>query len=142
MATINEIAQAVVTELNSASFSLPFTAERRYLPRFELSDLQTLRVTVVPQGVTTEAAARAHNQYDYAIDVAVQQKLSDDENDPIDDLLTLVEELADFFRLRRLADYPAAHWIKTDHKAIYAPEHLDQLRQLTSLLTLTYRVVR
>lgn len=142
MAVINEIADAVVAELNAGTFSLPFTAERLYLPAFELADMQTLHVTVVPKGITTDAAARTQDQQDYAIDVAVQQKLTSTANGPIDALVTLVEELADHFRFRRLTTYPDAIWIKTEQQPVYAPEHLEQLRQFTSLFTLTFRVIR
>lgn len=142
MAVITDIADAVVAELNAGSFSLSFTAERLYLPAFELADMQSLHVTVVPKSVATDAAARTQNQQDYAIDVAVQQKLTSTANAPIDALVTLVEELADHFRFRRLQNYPDAIWLKTEQQPVYAPEHLEQLRQFTSLLTLTFRVIR
>ena len=54
----------------------------------------------------------------------------------------VVEEIADFFRLRRLSSYPDAIWTKTRHDPIYAQEHWDELRQFTSILTFTFRVVR
>ena len=142
MAVITDVADAVVAELNAGSFSLPFTAERLYLPVFELADMQALHVTVVPKSVATDAAARTQNQQDYAIDVAVQQKLSSTANALIDELVTLVEELADHFRFRRLENYPDAIWLKTEQKPVYAPEHLEQLRQFTSLFTLMFRVIR
>jgi hypothetical protein len=56
--------------------------------------------------------------------------------------MELVQEIADRLRFDRLAGYPLAVWIKTEHTAIYAPEHLDQLRQFTSVLTLTFRAMR
>jgi hypothetical protein len=56
--------------------------------------------------------------------------------------MALVEEIADFFRLRRLTSYPDAIWVRTDNVPVYAPEHLEEFRQFTSVLTLTFRVVR
>jgi hypothetical protein len=53
-----------------------------------------------------------------------------------------VEEIGLFLRDRRLAACPAAVWLRTENVPIYAPEHLDELRQFTSVLTLTFRVVR
>ena len=142
MAVITDIADAVATEINAGSFSQPVSATREYLPAFELADMQTLRVTVVPKSVTTLPGGRAHNQYDYAIDVAVQKKLDAADNTEIDELMTLVDELADHLRFKRLTDYPNAAWLKTENQPVYAQEHLQELRQFTSVLTLTFRVVR
>jgi hypothetical protein len=56
--------------------------------------------------------------------------------------MELVEEIADFFKQRRLDAYPQAVWVKTENAPIYAAEHMDELRQFTSVLTLTFRVLR
>ena len=48
----------------------------------------------------------------------------------------------DHFRHKRLDSFRAAVWVKTEHEPIYAQEHLDQMRQFTSVLTLTFRVMR
>ena len=74
MATILTIADAVVAELNGTSFSLPFTATRAYIPRFDLADMATLRVTVVPKGLEIAAGSRGKDQHDYRVDVGVQQR--------------------------------------------------------------------
>ena len=142
MAVITDIADAVAAEINAGSFSQQVSAAREYLPAFELADMQTLRVTVVPKSVTTLPGGRAHNQYDYAIDVAVQKKLDAADNAEIDELMTLVDELADHLRFKRLTDYPNAAWLKTENQPVYAQEHLQELRQFTSILTFTFRVMR
>ena len=142
MAVITDIADAVAAEINAGSFSQLVSAARDYLPAFELADMQTLRVTVVPKSVTTLPGGRAHNQYDYAIDVAVQKKLDAADNTEIDELMTLVDELADHLRFKRLTDYPNAAWLKTENQPVYAQEHLQELRQFTSILTFTFRVMR
>ena len=142
MADITDVADAVVAELNAASLSLPLTAERHYVPSFELQEMQDLHVTVVPKGVVITKSDRSRNTNDAQIDVAVQKKFETGDAAEIDPLVNLVEEIADFFRLRRLTAYPNAHWIKTEHAPIYAQEHWDELRQFTSVLTLTFRIVR
>ena len=142
MAVITDIADAVAAEINAGSFSQPVSATREYLPAFELADMQQLRVTVVPKSLTTLPGGRAHNQHDFAIDVAVQKKLDTADNSEIDDLMTLVDELADHLRFKRLTDYPNAVWLKTENQPVYAQEHLQELRQFTSILTFTFRVMR
>ena len=142
MSIITDIADAVAAELTAGSFSQPVAAERRNLPQFELADMKSLKVTVVPKGVVILPGGRTHGHYDYTIDVAVQKKVDQEEGTEVDELLGLVDEIADHLRFKRLTGFPGAVWLKTEHPAIYSQEHLHEMRQFTSLLTLTFRVAR
>ena len=137
-----QVADAVVAALNAGTFSQTVAAIRAYLPQFELPEMAVLHVTVVPKSVEISGACRNAAAYDYKVDVAVQKRFQEATAAELDPLLRLVEEIADHFRLRRLPAYPAAAWIKTEHTALYAPEHMESLRQFTSVLTLTFRVFR
>jgi len=140
MALIADIADAVVTELNAGSFSVPFTAERLYRPDFELADMKDLHVSVVPHGLEMSTAGRALSQHDVQIDLAVQKKLDAADNAEIDALMGLVEELAEFLRTKR--QFGDAVWVRTENSPVYSQEHLGELRQFTSVLTATLRVVK
>ena len=140
MALIADIADAVVTELNAGSFSVPFTVERLYRPDFELSDMKNLHVSVVPHGLEMSTAGRALSQQDVQIDLAVQKKLDAADNAEIDALMGLVEELAEFLRTKR--QFGDAVWVRTENSPVYSQEHLGELRQFTSVLTATLRVVK
>ena len=143
MSTLIAIADAVAANLNAASFSQPFTAERLYQPAFELADLADLKVSVVPKGVTIATASRDGSYFDCAVDIGIQKKLDTHEADAeIDALLDLAEEIADHLRMKRLADVPEAVWLSIEHEPVVAAEHLEQQRALTSILTVTYRVRR
>ncbi len=142
MAVITDIADAIVAELNAATFSQPVTAVRHYLPQFDLKEMQTLHVTVVPRAIVLAGGDRSRSQGDYSVDVAVQKKFETEENVELDPLTNLAEEIADYFRARRLVSFPNTAWIKTEQSVLYSPEHIDELRQFTSVLTLTYRVLR
>jgi hypothetical protein len=142
MAIVIDIADAVAAELSDGEFSQEFTAVRQYRPEFELPEMKDLHVTVVPKGVAITSLGRGVNQHDYQIDVAVQKKLATEDSAELDPLMALMEEIADFFRMRRLSSYPSAAWVKTENEPIYSQEHLGEMRQLTSVLTLTFRVVR
>ena len=142
MSVITDIAEAVKDELNGHDFSQEFEAVRLYQPLFELPEMKTLHVTVVPRGVDMQVSARTLVQHDYGIDVAVQKKFEADDAVELDPLMALVEEIADFFRLRRLDAVPAAIWVKTENKPVYSQEHMQQFRQFTSVITLTFRVLR
>ena len=142
MSVVTDVADAVVAELNAASLSLSLESERHYVPIFDLAEMTELHVSVVPRGMEITRTDRSRNKHDIQIDVAVQKKFEKGDTAEIDPLLDLVEEIADFFRLRRLASYPDAIWTKTKHDPIYAQEHWDELRQFTSIVTFTFRVVR
>jgi len=140
MALIADIADAVVAELNAGSFSVPLTAERLYRPDFELPDMKDLHVSVVPHGLEMSTAGRALSQHDVHIDLAVQKKLDAADNAEIDALMGLVEELAEFLRTKR--QFGDAVWVRTENSPVYSQEHLGELRQFTSVLTATLRVVK
>jgi hypothetical protein len=145
MSLITTIADALVMELNDApagTFAQAFTASRHYRPQFDLAELKTLRVSVVPKGIAVTGLMRNANQHDVSIDVAVQKKVSPDDAAELDGLMTLVEQIADFFRLRRLWALPEALWTQTQNVPVYSPEHLETKQVFTSVLTFTYRVVR
>ena len=149
MAVILDIADAVVTELNGHAFSQTFTAARFYRPLFDLKDMATLHVSVVPKAWSAEQAMRDGNQEEHQVDVGVQQKVADAPGPPaismqeqMDALVTLVQEIGDFFRLRRLDAYPDAGCVKVENVPVFAPDHLQEYRQFTSVLTLTFRVFR
>ncbi len=144
MSTITSIADAVTDRLNAGSFSQAFTAERHYQPQFDLADLETLRVSVVPRSLSISGSSRRQSQYDALIDIGIQKRLiaDGDEKAQVDALLDLVEEIADHLRFERLATMPEAVWVGLAHEPVIAAEHLEQHRQFTSLLTATYRVLR
>ena len=142
MPVITDIADAVVATLKEANFGEQIEAKRHYVPNFDLPEMKQLHVSVVPKGVTTAALGRSNNQHDYAVDIGVQKKLTKADNSELDGLLGLAEQVADHFRLKRLDSYPNAIWVKTEHKPIYFVDHIEQLRQFTSIVTVTFRVIR
>jgi hypothetical protein len=146
-ATVIQIADAVVTALNLATMSEPVTVRRFYLPEFDLKDMGTLHVSVVPAELDEEIADRSRDRAEYKIHVAVQKRVTT--NDPpgldssvLDGLMELVQQIDDIFRHKALAAFPQASWAKTENKPIYDPKHLKDHGQFTSLLVFTFRVMR
>jgi len=137
MSTINDVANAIVARLNARGFGQPFTAERKYQPVFDLPELATLRVSVVPKAVSITTASRHDSYFDCTVDVGIQDSPAE-----IDPLVNLVEEIADHLRLQRLDDLPEAVWMRIENDPVFAPELLDQQRVFTAVLTVTYRVRR
>ncbi len=141
MSDVIDITDAVVTWLNAGSFSQDFTAERHYQPKFELAALSTLTVAVVPRSRDDEPFARNRNQLEVGVDIGVMHKPADLDNATLDALCDLVEEIIEYFHFRRLAGMEVA-WVKTVNDPIFAPDHLRELRQFTSVISLTYRTVK
>ena len=136
------VADAVVTELATGTFSLPIDPVRRVLPDYELADLKELRVTVVPGSVEIEGASRALSQHDLLIDIGIQKKLGTDIDTEVAELCGLVEEIGDYLKRRSLQSVPDAVWVKSMNDPIYASDHLAEQRTFTSVLSVTYRVLK
>lgn len=141
MAVILDIADSIVAQLNGGSFSQQLAAERHYQPKFDLSEMTELKVSVVPRSLASKTLDRNRDSFDYLIDVAVQKK-TDMSQAILDALMTLVEEIADHFRTQPLASYPNARCTEVKNEPVYSLEHMDEFRQFTSIITLTYRTWR
>lgn len=140
MAAVIEIANAVVAELNrNATLTGKFTAEMNLLPEFELKDMKVLRVTVVPKSLKVAAQSRDSSGREVEIDIGVQQRTVEPKR--LAELLQLVEDIIAVFDRKRLTDYARAVCIKVENDPIYDPEHLRQMRQFTSVITLTFKVL-
>jgi len=144
MSLIVQVADAVTAELNAGTFTPAFTAQRRVLPVYELSELADLRVTVVPKSVEITGSTRAASQHDLTIDIGVQQRVppESDVDDVVLELGGLVDAIADYLRRRELGQLPGVNWVRTTNDPVYAPEHLTERRVFTSVLTVTYRGMR
>jgi beta-lactam-binding protein with PASTA domain len=141
-----DIADAVAAELNAAgagTFSIPFTAIRRVLPEFELAELKTLAVTVVPKSVEISTQTRSNCFRDISVDIGIQKKL--DKAPGLDpDVATigvLADQITNFLRKRTLSAANYVVWVKTVNDVVYSPEHLAEQRVYTSVLTVLYRMM-
>jgi hypothetical protein len=142
MALITDIADAVVDNLNDHDFSQDFTAERRYLATLDLKDMgDDLFVTVVMRSLETTAATRAGaTEKKYKIDIAVRKKLTKiEEDEEVDDLVDLVEEIIDYLNPIGMFNLARCHLI--ENVPVYIPEHLSTMRQFTSVITLSLKVI-
>ena len=141
MATVSAIASAVAAKMNATGFSQEFEAEVVFRPIFDLRNLKTLKVSVVPRAVSFERASRNANSRLVQVDIGIQRKLTDESD--IEPLLELVEEITLCFGVgKRLPEYPEALCVEIENEPVYAPEHIEQYRQFTSVVTLTFEVIR
>lgn len=142
---IAQIADAVVTELNDGQFGQEFTADRKWLVRWKLHDLQSLRVTVVPGPASYEKLDRCRDDQRHEMDIAVQKKIDPDKNTQVDELVGLMEEFIAHFRVKSLtAGGKAITCIQRalipGSNAAVAKEHLEDMRTFTGVLRTTWLV--
>jgi len=142
VSTVVDVADAVVASLNGASFSQPVSAERKYVPAVDLAELVDLHVTVVPRAVSITTATRDSSYFDCTVDVGIQKKVNPDDVAELDALVNLTQEIVDHLRMRRLETLPYAASMSIANDPVFAPEHLDQERAFTSVVSVTYRVRR
>lgn len=142
-----DIADAIVTGLNYRDgqnhglFTVPFTAVMTVLPMYELKDLESVKVTVMPKKVDIEPASRAADQYDFEIDIAVQQKLDAPIDASVATLAGLVNEIAAYFR-KRIYSSLGAVWVGTKIDPIFSIEHIQPPSVFTSVISVVFRVVQ
>lgn len=139
-----DIADSVAGELNSAAegtFSHEFTAQRTVLPEYDLSELSNLTISVVPSEAEITNASRASRQYDFAVDIGVQKKVSNIEADVLS-LSELVSEITEFLAGRRLTDVPWAVFNQITNAPIYSPEMLRDKKLFISVIRIQYRAIK
>ena len=137
------IANALAEWLKARSFSQPVTVARRHVVQFDLKDLKTTQVSVVPADWDSQVLTRVGDKLGFQIDVAVQQKLSASDLAASDALMGLVWEIEQAIKRLRLATTPPAQWTKVEKipgcEPGFAPEHLGQeFRTFTSVRRHTF----
>jgi hypothetical protein len=95
-----------------------------------------LHVTVVAAGRTIAPMSRAERQVEHRIEIAVQQKVAVEDPAACDPLLALVGEIAAALPALSM---PEGVWVRTEHAPLVDPNHINELRQFTSLITGTWR---
>jgi hypothetical protein len=133
-----QISDAVVAELRAGQFSRTFVPVRRLLPVRDLAELDELRVTVIPRAMESVPLARTTEKRTYTIDVGVQQRVGQDVELDAATVMSVAEEIAEFLRNRPLAEMKTASYVGHGIDPIYSPEHLEELRVATSVVTVRY----
>lgn len=142
MSLLIDTADAIVTTLNAASanatLSQSFTALRKYVPRTDLKDMDSLHVTVVPAISEPQRISRSRINLSMTITVAVQQRstLADPDNDAttFDPLVTLVEEIdALLLDTTLTVGSDKVTILSAAERESFLYEHMDKFRQFTSI---------
>ena len=135
------IADAIVSDCNAATWSEVCTFERRYLPIESVESVDKVVVQVVYAGQTTTASSRGSWEHDYQIDFGVMAKLPTDDLRAADRYSTLLDAILDYWKTHKPTGTDAVmrggEWLQP-----YVPQHMQELRQFTGVIRLTFRLVR
>jgi hypothetical protein len=94
---IIDVAEAVRTALDAASFSQAFTPERLWYVNWHLSDLSALRVAVVPASLNLQDLNRGRTGRKVAVDIGIHKKPESLNTTDVDPWVILTEEILEFF---------------------------------------------
>ena len=130
-----QLSKELAAVLNTGQFSQQFTAAARALPEYDLAQLKSLMVSVVPKSAELINLTRAVTNLEIEVDIAVQKKVSKELESDVEGLLTLVSEIVKFVNRKDLEN---AKFKKVTNEPIYSSEHLNDKRLFTSLITVTY----
>jgi len=149
-AKIVELAKQIVTELNAGSYETSgWTATRKYVPRKELTDTDTLQVSVAMNGWRGAPDNRVDWEYEYDIGIGVQYRAAAsggvEATTTFDTYVRLIEQIADLFRFTRpaTADCVLTNIAFGGQSGLpYFPDHIEQFNQITGVVILTFRKER
>ncbi|OHB51758.1 MAG: hypothetical protein A2Y12_01350 [Planctomycetes bacterium GWF2_42_9] len=139
--TALNIADAVVETLKTITYNdsaLP--AVRSLFPFYELKELKTLKISVVPRAVACANFDRSASEFNYEIDIAVQKAVASTNDVELEQLMNLVLTIAKTFRRKVYANLGGASCFKQDVELISA-EHIQPPPVFTSVITLHFKVI-
>lgn len=160
---VQQICEALVTELQSAdasnAFGLGLETSRVYTTLLDLSGAEDTTVYVVPVHSQRKRTSNGTYRRDTVIEILVRQHLGTDseiDTEMTDDLVTLLESIDDYLADSDNADLTlpdgtlASYVEVTDTRAdadirnglgmLWLREHLQNLRQVTSVVRVAYAV--
>lgn len=143
MSTINDVADALVAELNGHTFGQSFTASRKYLPSIVRREITGLSVVVVPAIQARAIKNHAATTKTVQIDIGIQCNVNPADNTAVDPHMDLLEEIENFLEFRPLATMASAKWTASEMipgaEAGYNPAHINE-SMFTGIVRVSYRI--
>ncbi|MDD3155654.1 MAG: hypothetical protein PHS41_12385, partial [Victivallaceae bacterium] len=103
---------------------------------YELRDLDTMRVAVVPLSTAYKSVSRAAHEELPKVQIGILKRCDED---GLDAMLQFVESLGLGFLNKKLA---GATCVCVAYNPIYSPEHLQERGQFTCVIELTFKLVK
>lgn len=129
MADVIQLADAVAHELAA------YRAEVSLSPDYDLKEIETAKVVVVPTGVEYKTLGRGIREELFKVSIGILKRATEDE---LVDMTNFATGIGVSFLNRRIAECIC---IGVAHEPLYSPDHLRERRQFTSVLVLTFKAV-
>ena len=129
MSNVVALAEAVADSLAE------YNAEVLFFPTFDLRDLESMRVIVVPVNPEYKTVSRSAHEELLKVQIGFLKRGCEDE---INDLLQTVESLGLSFLDKKLSN---ATCVCVAYNPIYSPDHLRERGQFTSVIELTFKKI-
>ena len=112
-----------------------------WFPQFELGDTDTVRVICIPVSCERSNMTRSGTERMHSVQIGIMHRASGDEieDDIYADGDTLANDIADATEGVQLDSLVGIHWSKTEHTTVYVPDHVRELRQVTAVITVTFK---
>ncbi len=130
MSEVLKMAELVTAELKE------YKAELVYFPEFDLRELDEMRIAVVPVGTQYKTLSRSAHEELPKVQIGVLKRCGED---GLDEMLQFVEKLGLGFLNKKLG---RATCVAVAYNPIYSPEHLRERGQFTSVIELTFKVLK
>ena len=138
---IATVADAIITQMQAATWSQAFEIERVYMDRAESSELKTLRVQLMCGASDPSTMTRKHRRWTHTIQIAVRKNVDPANVASIDALAAFAEDIAEYWSSgssdgKRVVTNTAATVAGVSFLP-YSPDVLDTARCFISVITLT-----
>lgn len=142
-AQVVEVADAVVTELNSRTFGTPavgLAAQKRYHAAYDADEVDGLKCWVFPFGEVWTQDSRATTLDEVRVAVAFVQKVDVLDVAAVETLVNLVDEVKRYLLPLLTPSWvpPGWTWRATEHDPLYDRRQLHETGIFRSTITLVY----
>lgn len=125
------VADAVIAELNAATWPFSFVAARNYVVDMNKADTRTMQVIVQHTGTSAQQITRKHRRETHGILISVRMNVDPTNKSAVDSLEAFTESVADHFRAKtgtRKIDNTEAH-VTAAEPVPASPDELQSNRQ-------------
>ena len=139
MSIATELANAVAFELGQNKYDVAYQAR----PEYEPSELEGMKIVVVPKSIAVDRTSRASVKYTVSVDIGVMQRIGPDmtPDDAVDVYGKIVDDITELLVDSELSMFPVATFVGIANDPLYAMDYLVSSRIFMSVLTATYSVL-
>ncbi len=130
MSEVLSIAELICDELAK------YKAELLFVPEFELHELEEMKIVVVPTATEYKTLSRSAHEELMKVQIGILKRCTEDD---VKELLQFSQDLGLSFLNKKLGE---AMCLSVAFNPIYSAEHLRERNQFTSVIELTFKLVK